>query len=407
MVYLAKGGFWLTLGQVISTVGTFGVAIAFANLLDPNTYGTYKFVLSIAGILSIFTLPQLGTAVTQAVARGFEGAVQKGIKKRLKWGTLSALAGLGAGGYYLLQGNETLALAMLIVAVFVPLMNAFGTYESLILGTKRFKISSVLGVVEKIGYVAAVIVTLLLTNNLFLVLLAYFVPYTLLRGYFFWKTTQQFQKNRKEDPVALSRGTHLSIVGALGLVAANLDSVLLFHFLGAAPLAIYAFAIAPVSQIKGLVKNISPLALPKFAERNLKSIHHELTRKLVVLLLAGTVIAGIYILITPFVFRIFFPQYLESVFFSQVFAGTIAFMMPALLLRALGESKLSQIPSNKWLYTGLIPPVLQIIALFLLIRFGILGVVAARYVTVVATVLLGWAGWQFLAPRFMEYDEEL
>jgi len=42
MVYLAHGGFWLTLGQIISSAASFLLAIAFANLLPKETYGTYK-----------------------------------------------------------------------------------------------------------------------------------------------------------------------------------------------------------------------------------------------------------------------------------------------------------------------------------------------------------------------------
>ena len=80
MVYLASGGFWLTVGQIISSAATFGLAIAFANLLPKETYGTYKFVLSIAGILTIFTLPGMVTSLTQAVARNFEGSVILALK---------------------------------------------------------------------------------------------------------------------------------------------------------------------------------------------------------------------------------------------------------------------------------------------------------------------------------------
>ena len=71
-VYLAKSGFWLTLGQFFSLVVTFLSAVAFANLLDPTTYGNYKYVLSLLGILAVFCLDGMRTAVTQAVARGFE-----------------------------------------------------------------------------------------------------------------------------------------------------------------------------------------------------------------------------------------------------------------------------------------------------------------------------------------------
>ena len=106
MVYLAKGGFWLTLGNIISSASVFLLAIAFANLLDSTTYGNYKYILSLVGILIIFTLTGTKFAIPQAVARGLEGSFYTGFKTKLKWGVLGSLSAIGLAGYYFLQGNS-------------------------------------------------------------------------------------------------------------------------------------------------------------------------------------------------------------------------------------------------------------------------------------------------------------
>jgi O-antigen/teichoic acid export membrane protein len=83
MVYLAKGGGWLSIGQVVEKLSALGLAIAFANLIPQETYGTYKYIISLGGIIAIFTLSGLRTAVTQAVARGYEGSLEFGFKEML------------------------------------------------------------------------------------------------------------------------------------------------------------------------------------------------------------------------------------------------------------------------------------------------------------------------------------
>ena len=85
MVYLAKGGFWITAGQAISSGSIFLLAITFANLIPQETYGTYKYVLSITGILSILTLRGMDTTVLQAIARNFEGVLLPVLKTKIKW----------------------------------------------------------------------------------------------------------------------------------------------------------------------------------------------------------------------------------------------------------------------------------------------------------------------------------
>ena len=142
MVYLAEGGFWLTLGQMVSTAASFLLAIAFANLLDPITYGNYRYVLSLIGMLSVLTLTGMGIAITQATARGLEGSFYTGFKTKLKWGLLASLASIGLAGYYWLQGNNLLPIPLLISATFLPLMQASQVYKDLLIGKKLFDIQT-------------------------------------------------------------------------------------------------------------------------------------------------------------------------------------------------------------------------------------------------------------------------
>ena len=74
MVYLAKGGFWTGVKRVFGIPLGIGLSIALANLLTPEDFGVYKFVLAFAGIITAFSLTGMSTAVMQAVAQGYEGA---------------------------------------------------------------------------------------------------------------------------------------------------------------------------------------------------------------------------------------------------------------------------------------------------------------------------------------------
>ena len=88
MVYLAKGEFWLVSGQIISSAATFLLAIAFANLLPKETYGIYKYVLSIFGLLAISTLRGVEAALSQAVAKNYDGDFLVILKTKMKYGTV-------------------------------------------------------------------------------------------------------------------------------------------------------------------------------------------------------------------------------------------------------------------------------------------------------------------------------
>ena len=67
MVYLASGGFWLTIAMAVSMLGGFGLALAFGNLVPKEVFGNYKFVFSLAGLFGTVALTSIGTAVTRAL----------------------------------------------------------------------------------------------------------------------------------------------------------------------------------------------------------------------------------------------------------------------------------------------------------------------------------------------------
>lgn len=374
MVYLAKGGFWLTAGQIISAAATFGLAVAFANLLPKETYGTYKFVLSIAGMLTIFTLPGMMTSLTQAVARGFEGSLQPVIKERVRWALIGAAAALGVAVYYYVNGNTTLTLAALILAFFLPMMDTFGTYEGLLHGKKEFKSSSTYGLIQKLVSVVVMVGTMFVASNLFAILLAYFIPYTALRYFFLRRSVRLYQKTTAVDTESLTYGKHLSAMSVISAVANQLDKVLLFHFLGAAPLAIYSIAVAPPEQIKGVLKNINTLALPKFSQRSLPEIRSSIMSKIwrFGALLLVTSVA--YILAAPYIFRIFFPEYMESIPYSQVFSLSIVAVLLFIPISVLHAHK-----KTKELYQfNLTTALFQIIIYTLLVPlYGLWGAIIA------------------------------
>jgi O-antigen/teichoic acid export membrane protein len=132
-------------------------------------------------------------------------------------------------------------------------------------------------------------------------------------------TIKKLKPNSKTELGTISYGKHLSLMGVIGLVAGQIDKILIFHFLGAAELAIYSIAIAPPEQIKALLKNIKNLALPKFSEKSISEIKKTIYQKMAKLFLILIFIVGIYWFIAPYIFKMFFPQYLESLFYSQIF----------------------------------------------------------------------------------------
>lgn len=390
MVYLTHGGFWLGLGQIISSGSAFLTSIAFANLLAPETYGLYKYIISITSLVGITTLSGMDSAVTQAISRGYDGVLIPAVKTKIKWGAIGSLISLIIAGYYYSQGNVILTISFCIVSVFVPFSEAFDMYNSLLWGKKIFDKQTKYNSIRKILSLVAIISTLFLTKNLFIILLVYFSFLSIPAGLFFYKTIKEHLSNREIDGETLTYGKHLSLVNVIGLALGELDKILIFHYLGAVNLAIYALAVAPADQIKGLLKNVNSLAMPQFSNRTLAEIKKTIWHKIQILSLVTTLMVLVYVLFAPIFFDLFFPKYLASIHYSQVIAISL---IPIVVAGFLYTSLESQKAKKELYQYNLFSNIINIIILLPLIYyFGIWGAVISRlivrFITFVISIIL-------------------
>ncbi len=398
--YLVKGGFWLAVGQFVASASVFILAVAFANLVPKETYGIYKYVQSVAGLLAIFGMSGMNTYIAQAVARGAEATFLSGLRSRIRWGFLGGLASVLVAFYYVWVGNTLLAEAFAIVAIGMPFADALGLYNVYLQSKKQFRESIIYFSIVQILSVAFLFVTVFFTQNVLVLVVVYFFPPIAMRYYFHRRTVKRHPPNSVNDPQALRYGAHLSIVNVIAQVTNYIDAIIVFHLLGAAPVAVYAFALAPTEQIRSLfTKNLPPLALPQLAKRSVADIDRSLARRLLVLTLAGVVIAIGYAVIAPYVFGLFFPKYLDAVELSRLFAVLIAITMPSALVATALQSKLHTFPPS-WLYGSVVADALHLIVIVSLVPFwGIYGIVVAKLVESASAYLISVMQWRWLAAR--------
>ncbi len=392
MVYLATGGFWLTVAQAISSLSALVLAIAFAHLLTQEAYGTYKYLLSIAGIFSIFALPGMNTAVSRATAQGNGNAIHAATAVSVMFGALGSLVALAGSLYYYLNHNIELMLALLIIAVTLPFFDTFTLYVSRWAGLRRFDLQAEFHGLTQAISVAVLITTAFFTNSVTFILLAYFIPLLVVRltlSYFILgRVPKECDKSIEKETVVY--GLHLTAMNILGVIAGNMDKILIWKFLGPVQVAVYTFAVAMPEQLKGPLKGVSDLAFPKFAKQTPEELLANLPalkRKLFYYALGLLTISLIYIVLAPYVFRILFPQYMESVFYSQVFILSTVGLVGTIPLAILGAQK--KVREQYVFFTS--QPLLQIVFYFLLIPFwGVMGAIIARIIMRAIYIVQSW-----------------
>jgi len=397
MVYLAKGGSWTTAGSIVISFLSFLLAISFAHFVSKEAYGQYKFVLAMAGILGTLTLTGLGSAVMRSVSRGFEGTLHYAFWTNIRWSILGFLGALGMSIYYFAHGNSSLGLAMLIAGSFSPFLSSTNLYSSYLTAKKDFRRHAIyFDIIGNLFPYTALFVTMLLTESPLWLVFIYFSSNTLIGIILYKRIVKIYRPGPEVDTESLGYSKHLSLMNILNGLANNIDQVLVFHYIGAAQLAIYNFAIAIPDQIKGPLKGLNKMIFPKFVERDHKEIHSGMGRKFMILFIGSVVITLIYILVAPYIFQIFFPKYMASVFYSQIFALSllsITFNPASVYLAAKKKIKEQYIS-----YTFI--SILQIVVVSVsIIYWGLLGLIIARVVMRLANSITNAALYYYSINR--------
>ena len=375
MVYLASGGFWLSLEQIILGLLAFGVSVAFAHYVSAETYGTYRFLLSLFWTLAAFSLTGIPTAVNRAVAKGEEGAYRQAIPLSFLGALPMSLVAGTIALYYFLANNYVLGWGAVAMCVIAPFFQASYLFGSVLEGRRDFKKTAIFGVILNLVPALSLLAVMQFAKSPFSFFLTYLLSNTIMASLLTALIFRFDRPNNTKSTEVKNLGWHMSVLNIIGTIAGQLDQLLIYHFIGAPELAMYSFATAIPDQLKSMATNIGNLAFPKLVVRNIRDIQSSMVRRMAMLTLVFALGTVFYVWFAPSFFHVFFPAYERSIFYSQLYAMsliTISAIIPTTVLQAHA--------AKRELYIfNVSTAVVQIISSFAgVFLYGLIGLILAR-----------------------------
>ncbi|MFA5841410.1 MAG: oligosaccharide flippase family protein [Candidatus Paceibacterota bacterium] len=396
MVYLAKGGFWITFGQAATSIISLFLTIFFANFLPKETYGIYRYLLSIAAILNIFSLTGMNQAVAQAVATGNEGALRVSVKYQLKWGLIMLFAFWVLGAYYFLNGNLIFAAVFFIMGVSSPLVTAFNTYGAYLQGKREFGLNNIFSVISVSIYAVSMVIAIMLSGELIWLIIAYSLATLVANWIFYYTTIRIFKPPLAPADSVLKYGREMTAIGFIGPIASQIDSIILSHFWGPAQLAVYTLAMAIPNRAISFIKNLLDIVFPKLATKKTGEINQIFYIRISQGVVIGIIFALAYVIIAPYIFKYLLPKYLDSVFYSQLLAISFVFAMPNRYINLLF---IAQKLSRLMFINNLVQSIIRILLYIILgVWGGILGLVVAQLLNSLLSLIINIIVWQLKKP---------
>ena len=379
MVYLAKGGFWLSFGYSINIIKGLAISILMANMIPKENYGYYRYILSIFSLVGIFSIGGMSTAVTQSVARNLDGILKKAIQMILKWSLLGSVALLIISAYYFNKGNLNFTWIFIFLAFLFPWYSISSYYGAILSGKKRFDIQTKYFTIYSLITSIVIITTVLLTSNIFWIIFSFILSDAIIGGFFTYRASKKYLLNDKIDPDSVKYGMKLSLISIIGLIAQNIDKIILPILLGFQELAIYSIALVVPEQIKAWFNNFATLTLPKFSEKKPnKEIKQKIIQASFKTMSFVFLVIIFYWLSAEWIFNLIYPKYPEAILYSKIISLSLL-AIPSFLINSLfkGNKRSDIILKENIFYSGLQITSVIIFTYF----FGLWGLIFARTIT--------------------------
>ncbi|PIR84926.1 hypothetical protein COU16_00195 [Candidatus Kaiserbacteria bacterium CG10_big_fil_rev_8_21_14_0_10_47_16] len=398
MLYLARGSFWSSTSQVISSIAVFGFAVLVAHLLPKEVYGQYKYIIATVTFIFAFSLTGIGTAVFQSVARSFDGALSSGFWLNIRWSIFAFLGAFMFFIYYFSQGNNTLAFGILIGGSLSPLLMSANLASTFLTAKKDFARDAIyFGTIETLFSIGCLSIAILLTQNPLILVAIYFSSNTIATLLLYFRIQHVYTPDiTRTDPDMENHAKHLSVMNILTMVAGSIDQILLFQFVGPVELAIYNFAIAIPDQTKGPLKAFNSMVQAKFVNRTNNEILSGMKNKMVWIFFASTCFIILYIVLAPYFYTFFFPNYTDAIFYSQIYVISLL--------------ALASIPADMYLVAkkriryqyiqNIILSLFKILSVVIGVMFwGLLGIIIARVASRLFAGLLSYTLYYISVSR--------
>ena len=344
-----------SISKSLKHVSVFILAIFLTRLISPHDYGSYLQVMVITNTviyLSIFGIP---SSVYYFLPRSAE-------KRRMMRNTISLLlmvsVGVSACLYFATDliasrfNNPDLLQFGWLIGAFVLLQIPIKLFEPFMVATKNVPRFVAINASFNIGFLAAVLIPILLGMNLYEVLVVLFGFYLLQMSVIYIAiviTYRQLQDDaegeayRVKEQVAYSAPIGFS--GAIAQVGVAIDKIIVSSYYDPAMLAVYARGAMEIPMLNVVANSLGNILMPKFVEQYHKGNKAEVLRlwhssiRMMAMFIYPTLVFFILTAghLIPFLFT---EEYIGSVIIFQVYTLGLVTRITSYdaIVRAVGKT---------------------------------------------------------------------
>ena len=377
---------------LIASLDGFFLNVLLVRFLSYEDLGNYKLFFSVLNILILFSINGLGTSVTKAVAKRFQGFFKKAIAVSALFSLIaSAILIILAFSYY---KDSSIKWALLVASFVVPIYFGFNTWEPYYYGKRRFKTVFLLNTLMGSTRFVICAAIIFFYRNYFYAIIAYLLivsVYNLI--FFFWivRRIKPEETDKEKEKDYLKHGFRLTGSSAISVIATNIERIILDSVSGATMVGIYSVVAVFPTFIKNSLKTLVNVPMVKLAVHPEKENRTIIKKGLIIIFLSGIIILVVFWFIIPFLLKFFFKvDDPDIIRYGRLLLIPLIFMPVNLTIKYLASYQGTGVSVLK-LYTSVDAIKLILLAIFVplyKIEGIIMALILAEFFT--SIILLTW-----------------
>ncbi len=384
---ILKNFFFVFVLNIIQKVLGLATIYVLVRALDKTQFGEYQFILSVVGLLTIFSLPGVSNAIMQSTARGCEGVFRESARLAFLSSLIGSLILCGIALWYFLTKENAPYIAFYAAAGLFPFVHGLKHWKAIIAGRERFSLLLVIdGLVALLTALLLISVVLIFPGSivlpLFIVLCVPSLQNLIMTCYL-------FKKIDNKAPIengCVQYGIKTTFYSSLNIVANNIDKLLIYNFFSPASLASYYAAERIAELTKGISQNLASALAPRFAKTKSYTERLDKTLNFLSAVLGAGIIFFAFTLLPWLLTILFGEEYIEAIPYAQALLCTVAIGNHASFRNRFVNSKLDE-KSNRDITISI--SLIRIVASAIFVPlFGILGAVLSTFIYRIGTVLI-------------------
>jgi O-antigen/teichoic acid export membrane protein len=318
--FLLKNSFWINIEWLISRAVKILFNIFIVRQISIEMYGNYNYVLSLLGLLALFSLSGFHSVILREVARRNLRVFKKWVDLGVKFSLIGSLIFIVIASLKYFS-DSYLSYALFLCALLFPISYKYIKWDVILFGLMRFKQRAFFNFVKNVAtYLPLAIFIYFFKENILLIILAYLLL-NLVTDYFLFKRSIKGIDFKGYSDGWIKSGMNISISSALGVIYSYMDKIILFHLIGSEPLAVYAVATYISENLRVVTTNNIRMYFPKIWSKGNKRVIKKFKKVKLLLVLYPLIIFATTYMLAPFIINLFYGEkYRASIKYAQIYA---------------------------------------------------------------------------------------